>query len=91
MEPRLSGEPRPDSHTLEHEELAALYALEALGHPERAHFEQHLGACQQCAWILRQDRETLGALAELAGLEPSPGFRERLMARAAALARLRTH
>ena len=86
MEPRHTGEPRPNHHTREHEELAALHALEALAGMERADFERHLDRCLRCREVVRQDQETLGALATILSIAPSPGFRERLMARAAALA-----
>jgi hypothetical protein len=52
---------------------------------ELARFEEHATRCQRCQVIMRLDRETLNELSLAAPeMEPSPGFKERLMQRAAA-------
>ena len=73
------------AHSPEHDELAALYALRALEGEELADFERHYAGCAQCHAIVRRDQLTLAALTSAAPeMDPSPGFKERLLARAAA-------
>ncbi len=72
-------------HSREHEELAALYALQALEGDELAAYERHLAACAQCQDFVRRDRRTLVPLNRVPPeMEPSPGFKHRLLQRAAA-------
>lgn len=67
-------------------ELAGLFAVGALDDPEKAAFEAHLAACAVCASIVAEDRATLRRLLLASPeREPSPGFKERLMQRAAQL------
>ena len=69
-----------DDHTEEFEQLAGLMALEVLEGEERLRFEQHAATCERCRVIVRLDREALArAVPEM---EPSPGFKERLLDRA---------
>lgn len=72
-------------HSREHEELAALYALQALQGDELAAYERHLAACAQCQDFVPRDRLTLVPLNRVPPeIEPSPGFKHRLLQRAAA-------
>lgn len=71
-------------HTPEHTELAGLYALGSLDGDELETFRAHLDRCAACRTTVEQDRRTLARLtAATPEMEPSPGFRERLLARAA--------
>jgi anti-sigma-K factor RskA len=80
----MSLGPAPD-HSAEDPELAALYALRVLDGDELAGFERHLSACPVCRGTVAQDRRTAAALTVVADeMEPSAGFRERLLRRAAA-------
>jgi anti-sigma-K factor RskA len=80
----VSSTPGAD-HTPEHLELAGLYALRVLDDDERAEFERHLAGCTICQAAVAADRETVSALSLGAPeMEPSPGFRERLLRAAAA-------
>jgi anti-sigma-K factor RskA len=73
-----------DDHTDEFEQLAALAALGALEGEERARYQQHAAQCERCQVMVRLDREALAALALVAPeMDASPGFKERLMRRAA--------
>jgi len=68
-------------HSPEHEEEAALYALQLLEGEERAAFEAHLASCARCQQLVADDRDAVELLAEKAPLaEAPPGFRDRLMA-----------
>ena len=72
-------------HSEEFEQLAGLAALRVLDGEEQARFDQHARQCERCRMIVRLDRETLGNLSQAAPeMDPSPGFKERLLARAAA-------
>lgn len=72
-------------HSSEHEELAALYALRALEGEEVAAYERHLAACLLCQAYVERDRLTLMPLNIVPPeMEPSPGFKDRLLQRAAA-------
>lgn len=70
-----------DDHTEEFEQLAGLAALDVLEGAELARFEQHSAHCERCRLMVRGDREALAHLAP--ELDPSPGFKERLLQRAA--------
>jgi len=48
-------------------ELVTDYLEDALPSAERARFESHLGACEDCATYVRQMRETLVVLGQLPG------------------------
>ena len=62
--------------------MAALQALEG---DELSAFDQHARTCQRCQAIERADREAVALLGLAAPeMDPSPGFKERLMQRAAA-------
>ncbi|HET6317043.1 MAG TPA: anti-sigma factor, partial [Chloroflexota bacterium] len=81
----MSATPVAADHSEEFEQLAGLAALRALEGDELARFEQHAQHCERCRLIVRTDRETLARLSLAAPeMEPSPGFKSRLMARAAA-------
>lgn len=72
-------------HPAEHDEQAALYALDDLDGPERAAFEAHLLGCSRCRETVEQDRVTLARLSHaVAEMDPSTGFKERLLRKAAA-------
>ncbi len=61
-------------------ELAAPYALDALGAEERASFEAHLAACAACRAEVHALREMSGLLAHAApAATPPPGLRERIL------------
>lgn len=65
------------------EEQAALEALGLLEEPERAQYLSHRLGCQHCQVLEQGNRTALMALAHSAPeMEPSEGFRERLLARA---------
>lgn len=76
-------EPSSADHTPDHEQLAALSALRLLQGDERRAFEAHLAACPRCEQIVGEDRHTLAELAAIGPeVDPSPGFKERLLERA---------
>ena len=78
------GQPAPD-HTADAESLAGLYAFGVLEGAELARFERHLAACGRCAEVVDGDRAIVSTLSLTAPeVEPEPGFKERLLARAAA-------
>ena len=86
---REYGHPASD-HTQDAEGLAGLYAFGVLDGAELARFEHHLAGCGRCAKVVDGDRvvvSTLGLNAPAA--DPTPGFKERLLARAAAEAATR--
>jgi anti-sigma-K factor RskA len=86
---REYGQPAPD-HTPDAEGQAGLYAFGILDGAELARFERHLSACGRCAEVVDGDQaivSTLGLMAPDA--EPSPGFKEQVLARAAAEAAAR--
>ena len=71
-------------HSRDFEELAGLAALRVLEGDELVAFERHSAACQRCAAMVRADREAVVRLGLTAPeMEPSPGFKERLLQRAA--------
>lgn len=73
------------NHPEEFRELATLAVLNALEGEEAARFARHLQGCEVCRTTMEDDRQTFAQLDEsVIGMEPSPGFRERLLARAAA-------
>jgi anti-sigma-K factor RskA len=81
----MSSSPLPSGHTRDFEELAGLAALRALEGDELSEFERHAQTCPRCRAIERADREAVRRLALLAQeMDPSAGFKERLMQRAAA-------
>ncbi len=81
----MSATPIAADHSEDFEQLAALAALRALDDEEQARFEQHALQCERCRMIERLDRETLRNVSLAAPeMDPSPGFKTRLMARAAA-------
>lgn len=81
----MSATPVAADHSEDFEQLAGLSALHALEGEEQARFERHAQQCQRCRMIVRLDGETLRNLSLAAPeMDPSPGFKERLMARAAA-------
>ncbi len=88
----MNSEPRPPSapapiaavgHTGDHEDLAALYALDALDGDELVLFARHLGSCPRCRDVLAGDRLAVAALGAAAPeREASPDFKARLLERA---------
>jgi anti-sigma-K factor RskA len=70
-----------DDHTEEFEQLAGLSALEVLEGDDLARFERHAAQCDRCRLMARLDREALARAAP--EMDPSPGFKTRLMQRAA--------
>src|SRR5690349_2936536 len=86
---REYGQPAPD-HTPDAEAQAGLYAFGVLDGAELARFERHLAACGRCADVVDGDRAIVSTLSLTAPeVEPSPGFKEELLARAAAQAAAR--
>ena len=81
---REYGHPAPD-HTPDAESLAGLYAFGVLEGAELARFERHLAGCGRCAEVVDGDQAIVSTLSLTAPeVEPEPGFKERLLARAAA-------
>lgn len=81
---REYGHPAPD-HTPDAESLAGLYAFGVLEGAELARFERHLAGCGRCAEVVDGDQAIVSSLSLTAPeVEPEPGFKERLLARAAA-------
>src|SRR5215204_835580 len=79
----MSATPLAADHSEEFEQLAGLQALDVLQGEERERFEEHAARCQRCQVIMRLDRETVVQLSLSAPeMDPSPGFRERLLQRA---------
>ena len=88
MEPttqlREYGLPAAD-HTPDAESLAGLYAFGVLEGAELARFERHLASCGRCAEVVAGDQAIVSTLSLTAPeVEPEPGFKERLLAQAAA-------
>jgi anti-sigma factor RsiW len=64
-------------------ELSALYALDVLDDEERARYEEHLAACEQCQGDLRGLREAAAGIGFVAsGPPPSPELRDRILEQA---------
>jgi anti-sigma-K factor RskA len=81
---REYGQPASD-HTADAESLAGLYAFGILEGAELARFERHLLTCGRCAKVVDGDQAIVSTLSLTAPeVEPEPGFKERLLARAAA-------
>jgi predicted ribosomally synthesized peptide with SipW-like signal peptide len=81
----MAAPPPAPGHTRDFEELAGLAALQALEGDELADFQAHARGCQRCQAIERADREAVALLGLAAPeMDASPGFKERLMQRAAA-------
>jgi anti-sigma-K factor RskA len=81
----MSATPVAADHSEDFEQLAGLAALRVLEGDERARFDQHAQQCERCRMIVRLDREALRNLTLAAPeMEASPGFKQRLMERAAA-------
>jgi hypothetical protein len=70
-----------DDHTEEFEQLAGLSALDVLSGDELARFERHAASCKRCRLMEQLDREALARAAP--EMDASPGFKARLMQRAA--------
>jgi anti-sigma-K factor RskA len=64
--------------------LAGAYAMDALGPQDRAVFERHLAGCVDCAQEIASLREATARLATATAVTPPPGFKERVLAAAAA-------
>lgn len=63
-------------------DLAEAFAIGALAGEEARAFEAHLASCPDCPRVVREQRELAVLLAEAAPLAvPSPGLRDRLLAR----------
>lgn len=77
--------PPVDEHNEDFEQLAGLAALGILDGDELARFDQHAAQCERCQLIVRLDRLALAHVSLAApAMDPSPGFKARLMQRAAA-------
>lgn len=59
--------------------LTGAYAVNALTGTERAAFEKHLAACDDCAREVRELRETAAALAEAAPETPPDELKQRVL------------
>jgi anti-sigma-K factor RskA len=87
---REYGQPAPD-HTSDAESQAGLYAFGILQGAELARFERHLSVCGRCAEVVDGDKSIVSTLSLTAPeMEPSAGFKERLLAQAAAEVAART-
>jgi anti-sigma-K factor RskA len=64
--------------------LAGAYAMDALSPQDRAAFERHLAGCENCAQEIASLREATARLATATAVTPPPGFKERVLAAAAA-------
>jgi len=83
VHPREYGRPSAD-HTADAESQAGLYAFGILEGGELRRFERHLAACGRCAEVVDGDQAMVMALSLTAPeAEPSPGLKDRLLARAA--------
>ena len=73
------------NYTNSHPETERLEALAAgdLNAGDAAVIESHLVGCARCREDVEEWRALFGALADLPGLEPSPGFADSVMARVA--------
>jgi len=73
------------SYTNSHPEAERLEALAAgeLGGADAAVVESHLVGCAHCREQVEEWRALFGALANLPGLEPTPGFADAVMSRVA--------
>lgn len=60
--------------------LTGAYALDALDDLERARFEQHLSACEDCRAEVAELRETAALLAETVATPPPASLRESVLA-----------
>ena len=60
--------------------LTGAYALDALDELERARFEQHLSACEDCRAEVAELRETAALLAETSAVAPPDSLRESVLA-----------
>ncbi|OZM74510.1 hypothetical protein CFN78_05185 [Amycolatopsis antarctica] len=65
----------PDMHT-----LAGAYALDALSEHERARFQRHLDECAACTQEVREMRATAARLGAAVAADPSPEFKQRVLA-----------
>jgi hypothetical protein len=73
-----------DDHSEEFEQLAGLVALRVLEGEELERWQLHAGNCERCRMTVRLDREALARVSLAAPeMDPSPGFKQRLMQRAA--------
>jgi anti-sigma factor RsiW len=59
--------------------LTGAYAVDALSGPERAEFERHLEACEECAQEVRELRETAARLGAAAAAEPPEELKRRVL------------
>jgi anti-sigma-K factor RskA len=81
---RIYGQSAPD-HTADAESLAGLYAFGALDGAELLRFERHLADCGRCAEVVDGDMAMVSAFSlTVPEVEPSAGFKERLLERATA-------
>jgi hypothetical protein len=69
---------RSDPHT-----LAGAYALDALTRADRAAFERHLGACEDCRQEAASLRAAAARLGQAAAAPPPAWLRQQVLARAA--------
>lgn len=60
--------------------LTGAYALDALDDLERARFERHLAACEDCRAEVGELRETAALLAETSATVPPPSLRDSVLA-----------
>lgn len=67
-----------DLHT-----LAGAYAMDAVGEADRASFEQHLAACDECREEIRGLREATARLGQAAAMQPRAELREATLRAAA--------
>src|ERR1700735_2423059 len=67
-----------DLHT-----LVGAYAMDAVSDADRARFEQHLAACEQCREETRGLREATARLAQAAAVQPRAGLRDATLQAAA--------
>ena len=68
------------SDTSDVHKLTGAYAVDAVDDLERARFEQHLAACEDCRAEVAELRETAALLAEATAVAPPAALRESVLA-----------
>jgi anti-sigma-K factor RskA len=68
--------------------LVGAYVMDAVSEADRAEFERHLPACEQCREDVRGLREATARLASAAAVQPRPGLREQTLQAASRIRQL---
>ena len=67
------------SHDPRFDDLAAVYALDALDDIERAAYERHLAACSACSEEVAAHREVVGFVADATEVAPPAHLRDQIL------------